>query len=86
MSLFSLLHGVAETSSPYSGVVVGLGAAVDSGSPGLPLTLPAEPGSQQTSHASSPDPSALTVLQPTSAGTQHYPAMLPSFGYSTSGK
>lgn len=75
---------VAETSSPYSGVV-GLGSGtVDGSSPGLPLTLPAEPSSQPTSHGGSPDPSAaLTVLQPSSgAAAQHY-SMLPSFGYTT---
>ncbi|KAJ8936672.1 hypothetical protein NQ318_023139 [Aromia moschata] len=71
----------AETSSPYSGVV-GLGAAVDGASPGLPLALPAEPGSQPASHTGSPDTAALTVLQP-SNGNQHYSTMLPSFGYST---
>lgn len=72
---------VAETSSPYSGVV-GLGTAVDGASPGLPLALPAEPGSQPTSHTGSPDPAALTVLQPSNGASQHY-SMLPSFGYST---
>jgi hypothetical protein len=72
---------VAETSSPYSGVV-GLGTAVDGASPGLPLAVPAEPGSQPTSHTGSPDPAALTVLQP-SNGSQHYSTMLPSFGYTT---
>lgn len=73
---------VAETSSPYSGVV-GLGTAVDGASPGLPLALPAEPSSQPTSHTGSPDPAALTVLQPSNGASQHYSAMLPSFGYST---
>lgn len=74
---------VAETSSPYSGVV-GLGSGtVDGSSPGLPLALPAEPTSQPASHTGSPDPSAaLTVLQPSSGTTQHY-SMLPSFGYTT---
>lgn len=73
---------VAENSSPYSGVV-GLGAAVDGASPGLPLALPAEPSSQPTSHTGSPDPAALTVLQPSNSASQHYSTMLPSFGYST---
>lgn len=73
---------VAETSSPYSGVV-GMGAAVDGASPGLPLALPAEPNSQPTSHTGSPDPAALTVLQPSNGASQHYSTMLPSFGYST---
>lgn len=73
---------LAETSSPYSGVV-GLGSAVDGASPGLPLALPAEPGSQPTSHTGSPDPAALTVLQPSNGSAQHYSSMLPSFGYST---
>lgn len=73
---------VAETSSPYSGVV-GLGSAVDGASPGLPLALPAEPNSQPTSHTGSPDPAALTVLQPSNGGSQHYSTMLPGFGYST---
>ncbi|XP_044269008.1 paired box protein Pax-5 isoform X1 [Tribolium madens] len=72
----------AETSSPYSGVV-GLGAVVDGASPGLPLALPSEPGSQPTSHTGSPDPAALTVLQPSNGSNQHYSTMLPSFGYST---
>ncbi|XP_018568501.1 paired box protein Pax-5 isoform X2 [Anoplophora glabripennis] len=72
----------AETSSPYSGVV-GLGAAVDGASPGLPLALPAESGSQPASHTGSPDPAALTVLQPSNGASQHYSTMLPSFGYST---
>nr|XP_023011727.1 paired box protein Pax-5 isoform X1 [Leptinotarsa decemlineata] len=72
----------AETSSPYSGVV-GLGAAVDGASPGLPLALPAESGSQPASHTGSPDPAALTVLQPSNGSSQHYTAMLPNFGYST---
>ncbi|XP_065161483.1 paired box protein Pax-5 isoform X2 [Atheta coriaria] len=75
------LTGSLETTTAYSGVV-GLGSGVDGSSPGLPLTLPAEPGSQPTSHTGSPDPAALTVLQP-SNGTQHYSAMLPSFGYTT---
>lgn len=73
---------VAETSSPYSGVV-GLGAVVDGASPGLPLALPPEPGSQPTSHTGSPDPAALTVLQPSNGSNQHYSTMLPSFGYSS---
>ena len=73
---------VAETSSPYSGVV-GLGTTVDGASPGLPLTLPAEPNSQSTSHTGSPDPAALTVLQPSNGASQHYSTMLPSFGYTT---
>jgi hypothetical protein len=73
---------VAETSSPYSGVV-GLGAVVDGASPGLPLALPSEPGSQPASHTGSPDPTALTVLQPSNGSNQHYSTMLPSFGYST---
>ncbi|KAJ3629235.1 hypothetical protein MTP99_013640 [Tenebrio molitor] len=72
----------AETSSPYSGVV-GLGAVVDGASPGLPLALPSEPGSQPASHTGSPDPTALTVLQPSNGSNQHYSTMLPSFGYST---
>lgn len=73
---------IAENSSPYSGVV-GLGAAVDGASPGLPLAVPAEPNSQPTSHTGSPDPTALTVLQPSNGASQHYSTMLPSFGYST---
>lgn len=73
---------LAETSSPYSGVV-GLGSAVDGASPGLPLTLPAEPGSQPNSHTGSPDPADLTVLQPSNSSTQYYSTMLPSFGYTT---
>lgn len=84
MLIFLLLHDVAETSSPYSGVV-GLGAAVDGASPGLPLALPAESGSQPASHTGSPDPAALTVLQPSNGASQHYSTMLPSFGYSTTG-
>ncbi|CAG9837694.1 unnamed protein product [Diabrotica balteata] len=72
----------AETSSPYNGVV-GLGAAVDGSSPGLPLALPAESGSQPASHTGSPDPAALTVLQPSNGASQHYTTMLPNFGYST---
>lgn len=81
----SLAGTLAETSSPYSGVI-GMGAAsVDGASPGLPLTLPAEPpGSQPTSHTGSPDP-ALTVLQPSNGTSQHFSTMLPSFGYSTAG-
>lgn len=76
---------LTETSSPYSGVV-GLGSAVDGASPGLPLTLPADSGSQPTSHTGSPDPGALTVLQPSNGVSQHYSTtMLPSFGYSTTG-
>ncbi|KAL3274814.1 hypothetical protein HHI36_019597 [Cryptolaemus montrouzieri] len=74
-------HAVAETSSPYSGVI----GMVDGASPGLPLALPPPdpPGSQPASHAGSPDPAGLTVLQPSNGGsTQHY-SMLPSFGYST---
>lgn len=82
--IFLLLHAVAETSSPYSGVV-GLGPAVDGSSPGLPLALPAEPGSQPASHTGSPDPAALTVLQPSNGASQHYTTMLPNFGYSTTG-
>uniref|UniRef100_A0A6P7FL45 Paired box protein Pax-5 isoform X2 n=1 Tax=Diabrotica virgifera virgifera TaxID=50390 RepID=A0A6P7FL45_DIAVI len=74
----------AETSSPYNGVV-GLGAAVDGSSPGLPLALPAESGSQPASHTGSPDPAALTVLQPSNGASQHYTTMLPNFGYSTTG-
>ncbi|XP_049819105.1 uncharacterized protein LOC109600805 isoform X3 [Aethina tumida] len=77
-------YNSAETSSPYSGVV-GLGAAVDGASPGLPLALPAEPGSLPASHTGSPDPAALTVLQPSNGSSQHYSTMLPSFGYSTAG-
>ncbi|KAK9752922.1 Paired box domain [Popillia japonica] len=77
-------YHTAENSSPYSGVV-GLGTTVDGASPGLPLTLPAEPGSQPTSHTGSPDPSGLTVLQPSNGPSQHYSTMLPSFGYSTAG-
>lgn len=73
---------VAENSSPYSGVVV-LGTTVDGASPGLPITLSAESGSQPTSHTGSPDPSGLTVLQPSNGPSQHYSTMLPSFGYST---
>lgn len=73
---------VAENSSPYSGVV-GLGTNVDGASPGLPIALPAEPSSQPPSHTGSPDPAALTVLQPSNGTSQHYSAMLPSFGYST---
>ncbi|XP_017783393.1 PREDICTED: paired box protein Pax-2 isoform X2 [Nicrophorus vespilloides] len=75
-------YHTAETSSPYSGVV-GLGSAVDGASPGLPLALPAEPGSQPTSHTGSPDPAALTVLQPSNGASQHYSTMLPSFGYTS---
>lgn len=76
---------ITETSSPYSGVV-GLGSAVDGASPGLPLALPAESGSQPASHTGSPDPAALTVLQPSNGVSQHYStSMLPSFGYSTTG-
>ncbi|XP_068908721.1 paired box protein Pax-5 isoform X4 [Tenebrio molitor] len=77
-----LAGSLAETSSPYSGVV-GLGAVVDGASPGLPLALPSEPGSQPASHTGSPDPTALTVLQPSNGSNQHYSTMLPSFGYST---
>ncbi|XP_060520114.1 paired box protein Pax-5 isoform X2 [Cylas formicarius] len=77
-------HSAAETNSPY-GSGSGLGA-VEGASPGLPLALPAEPPSSQA--AGSPDPAALTVLQPSSGqvAAQHYSAMLPSFaGYSTAG-
>ncbi|XP_031356388.1 paired box protein Pax-5 isoform X2 [Photinus pyralis] len=74
---------LAENSSPYSGVV-GLGSAVDGASPGLPLAVQAEPNSQPASHTGSPDPTALTVLQPSNGASQHY-SMLPSFGYSTGG-
>ncbi|KAF5281021.1 hypothetical protein FQA39_LY05226 [Lamprigera yunnana] len=74
-------YHTAENSSPYSGVV-GLGSAVDGASPGLPLAVQAEPNSQPTSHTGSPDPTALTVLQPSNGASQHY-SMLPSFGYST---
>ncbi|KAG5866208.1 hypothetical protein JTB14_021949 [Gonioctena quinquepunctata] len=77
-----LAGSLAETNSPYSGVV-GLGAAVDGASPGLPLALPAESGSQPASHTGSPDPAALTVLQPSNGSSQHYSSMLPNFGYST---
>ncbi|XP_072390870.1 uncharacterized protein [Diabrotica undecimpunctata] len=77
-----LAGSLAETSSPYNGVV-GLGAAVDGSSPGLPLALPAESGSQPASHTGSPDPAALTVLQPSNGASQHYTTMLPNFGYST---
>ncbi|KAK9885916.1 hypothetical protein WA026_013792 [Henosepilachna vigintioctopunctata] len=73
-------YNSAETSSPYSGVI----GMVDGASPGLPLALPPpdHPGSQPASHAGSPDPAGLTVLQPSNGGsTQHY-SMLPSFGYS----
>lgn len=80
-----LLHAITENSSPYSGVV-GLGSAVDGASPGLPLTLPAESGNQPSSHTGSPDPAALTVLQPSNGVSQHYSTtMLPNFGYSTTG-
>ncbi|XP_018331909.1 paired box protein Pax-3-A isoform X4 [Agrilus planipennis] len=75
-------YRTAETNSPYSGVV-GMGTAVDGASPGLPLAVPAEPSSQPTSHTGSPDPAALTVLQPSSGTSQHYSTMLPNFGYST---
>lgn len=77
----SLAGTLAETSSPYSGVI----GMVDGASPGLPLALPPpeQPGSQPASHAGSPDPSGLTVLQPSNNNsTQHY-SMLPSFGYTT---
>ncbi|XP_071055317.1 paired box protein Pax-5 isoform X3 [Onthophagus taurus] len=73
-----------ENSSPYSGVV-GLGTTVDGASPGLPLTLSAETGSQPASNTASPDSAGLTVLQSSNGGTQHYSTMLPSFGYSTAG-
>lgn len=79
------MHAITETNSPYSGVV-GLGSAVDGSSPGLPLSLPTESGSQPASHTGSPDPAALTVLQPSNGVSQHYSTtMLPSFGYSTTG-
>ncbi|XP_044766658.1 paired box protein Pax-5 isoform X2 [Coccinella septempunctata] len=74
-------YNSAETSSPYSGVI----GMVDGASPGLPLALPPPdpPGSQPASHAGSPDPAGLTVLQPSNNNsTQHY-SMLPSFGYTT---
>ncbi|XP_044766659.1 paired box protein Pax-5 isoform X3 [Coccinella septempunctata] len=77
----SLAGTLAETSSPYSGVI----GMVDGASPGLPLALPPPdpPGSQPASHAGSPDPAGLTVLQPSNNNsTQHY-SMLPSFGYTT---
>ncbi|XP_066256023.1 paired box protein Pax-2a-like isoform X1 [Euwallacea similis] len=69
-------HSTNEN-SPYMNTVEG-------SSPSLPLALPAEPPTSQS--AGSPDPAALTVLQPSGNGqvsTQHYSAMLPSFaGYS----
>lgn len=74
-------HDVAENSSPYSGVI----GMVDGASPGLPLALSSSdpPSSQPASHAGSPDPAGLTVLQPSNNNsTQHY-SMLPSFGYTT---
>lgn len=76
---------IAENSSPYSGVV-GVGVVDSGGSPGLPLTLPAEPPrADQTGTAShSPDTvttGGLTVLQAPSASS--YSTMLPSFGYSS---
>ncbi|XP_050312074.1 paired box protein Pax-5 isoform X3 [Anthonomus grandis grandis] len=67
-----------ENNSPY------MNHQVENGSPSLPLALPAEPATSQA--AGSPDPAALTVLQPTGTGqvaAQHYSTMLPSFaGYS----
>ncbi|XP_076263277.1 paired box protein shaven isoform X7 [Rhynchophorus ferrugineus] len=72
-------HSANENNSPYHI------STVENSSPSLPLALPAEP----TSQSGSPDPAALTVLQPSGPGqvaSQHYSTMLPSFaGYSTAG-
>ncbi|XP_019770834.1 paired box protein Pax-2-A isoform X6 [Dendroctonus ponderosae] len=68
-------HSVAtENNSPYNM------NTVEGSSPSIPLAMPAEPPTSQA--AGSPDPAALTVLQPSGSG-QHYSTMLPSFtGYS----
>lgn len=52
-------------------------------SPGLPLTLAAEPSNNQHS-GNSPDPGSLIVLQP--SATTGYSAMLPSFGHYGTGE
>lgn len=66
-----------ENNSPYNM------HPVEGSSPSLPLALPAEPPTSQA--AGSPDPAALTVLQPSGNG-QHYSTMLPSFAGYSSGK
>ncbi|KAL1516517.1 hypothetical protein ABEB36_000425 [Hypothenemus hampei] len=76
-------HSATENNSPYNNIT-----NVENASPSLPLALPAEPPTSQAA-AGSPDPAALTVLQPSGSGqvaTQHYSTMLPSFaGYSPAG-
>lgn len=66
--------GVSDTGAPGTG---------SGASPGLPLTLAAEPANNQHS-GNSPDPSSLIVLQP-SAPTG-YSTMLPSFGHYGTGE
>ncbi|XP_067008920.2 paired box protein Pax-2a [Anabrus simplex] len=76
-----------QESSTYNGVSTS--TVGDAGSsPGLPLSLPADPAPPApTPTGGATDPSSLTVLQPANNNTAvPYSAMLPSFGhYSTVG-
>nr|CAD7568119.1 unnamed protein product [Timema californicum] len=89
--MLCLLHVVPPESSTYNGVSTSTTSTVgDAGSsPGLPLSLPADPAPS----GASPDPGSLTVLQPANNNNNNvsvvgpaYSAMLPGFAhYSTVG-
>ena len=81
-------------SSTYNGVNTSTDAAAAAGSsPGLPLSLPADPAPPAAPPGgnSSPDPGSLTVLQPANnntatAAASPYSTMLPGFAHYSTGK
>ncbi|XP_069697925.1 paired box protein Pax-2a isoform X3 [Periplaneta americana] len=97
MKLDPTMAAYQQESSTYNGVNTSTDAAAAAGSsPGLPLSLPADPAppAAPPGGTSSPDPGSLTVLQPAnnnaaaaaSAAASPYSTMLPGFAhYSTVG-
>ncbi|XP_033611053.1 paired box protein Pax-2-B isoform X3 [Cryptotermes secundus] len=94
MKLDPTMAAYQQESSTYNGVNTSTDAAAAAGSsPGLPLSLPADPAPPAAPQGgnSSPDPGSLTVLQPannsaTTAAASPYSTMLPGFAhYSTVG-
>ncbi|KAJ9576243.1 hypothetical protein L9F63_006905, partial [Diploptera punctata] len=84
MKLDPTMAAYQQESSTYNGVNTSTDAAAAGSSPGLPLSLPADPAPPAAPGGnSSPDPGSLTVLQPannntaTAAAASPYSTMLP---------
>ncbi|GFG29482.1 hypothetical protein Cfor_10070, partial [Coptotermes formosanus] len=93
MKLDPSMAAYQQESSTYNGVNTSTDAAAAAGSsPGLPLSLPADPAPPAAPQGgnSSPDPGSLTVLQPANnnvatAAASPYSTMLPGFAHYSTG-